>query len=202
MKGKGKCYSAMPFRCFGDLRLTRADLAVLGVIAAHDRFQANGRGCDVKRDRLAYLADIDLATMSRSVRKLTEHGYIVGTPHHKDGRRNIYCVLYTDEDHEDFKSKTNPTDPERVRKKGKVGDRPATNLGDEPVTEKGQIGDIGNPATPEPASKTQNNIFPNKGNTSCGSGIDSAEASNTFRGNGAVRGGEWDDWPHPEPPPF
>jgi DNA-binding MarR family transcriptional regulator len=147
-------WAAIPFRALGDKRLSRADLAVLGVIAAHDRFQANGRGCDAGRPRIAHLANCDMATMSHAVSRLESFGYVGSRAHPADGRKRIYWVIYTDDDAKFLSGETNPTPRGGTAGRGDIGGRPAT--------ETPEIGGAGKGLSVDSAREILTNIFPER----------------------------------------
>lgn len=134
------CFAPIPFRALCDERLTRADLAVLGIVAAHDRFARNGRGCDAGRERIAHLAGLDVATTSRAIQRLEGAGYITSALHAQDRRRRVYCVVYTDGDKSALKAETNPTN----RKKVTAASPKSPEIGDAHVIKHDEIGDIEN----------------------------------------------------------
>lgn len=138
--GKAPVYGPVPTRAIADRELTATDWRVLTCIASHDRLGGNKRGCDVGRERMAYLVDADQKTVTASVKRLDERGYISAHRHSKDGRRRTYRVIYTDEDRDEISKVKNPTNKGRVRSKNMKCGRPfggnrATNLGGVPATE-------------------------------------------------------------------
>lgn len=160
-KSRSECFAAVPFRALGDGRLTRADLACLGVIAAHDRFQANGRGCDAGRPRIAYLANVDIATMSHSVGRLESLGYIGSRAHPGDGRKRIYWVIYADDDARFLSGATNPTPGANARNR-----TPRPNpIGGAAATDFAEIGGAPKRQPVEGTSQFSANIFPEREKT-------------------------------------
>lgn len=151
-------FAPVPFRALGDKRLSRADLAVLGVIAAHDRFQTNGRGCDAGRPRIAHLANCDMATMSHAVTRLEAFGYIGSRTHPADGRKRLYWVIYTEDDAKFLNGATNPTPRERVAGAPAV----RREIGGRSVTELAEIGGARNSLFVDSAKEFPANIFPER----------------------------------------
>jgi len=149
-----ECFSPIPFRAITDRRLKRADLAVLGVIAVHDRFNTNGRGCYVARDRLVFLTGLSVGAFSRSVSKLLELGYISAQRGPKDGRRRVFRVIYTKEDGFLFSKKSNPTGNKVPgAKKG------STKKGAQTATYSNEVGDIEKTELSENVSNSSDKIF-------------------------------------------
>lgn len=95
-------FSALPFRAAGDKRITAADFRVLMAIAAHDRLNQNGRGCEASNPRLAMLSNSDLKALSRSISNLILCGYVTRKPNLKDRRQNVLTVTYNDFDYAYF----------------------------------------------------------------------------------------------------
>lgn len=155
---KRECFAPVPFRALGDKRLARADIAVLGVVAAHDRFRSNGRGCDAGRPRIAHLANCDLATMSHAVTRLEAFGYIGSRADPRDGRKRIYWVNYSDDDGRFMSGATNPT-PKAAAANSMAHPQP---IGGRSVTERPEIGGAPKRQTFEPASDSGPNIFPER----------------------------------------
>jgi DNA-binding MarR family transcriptional regulator len=67
-------------------------------VAAHDRFNKNGKGCCASHPRLARLAKCHLKSLSRSLKALAERGYIEGLPSPFNKRQRAYRVVYGDAD--------------------------------------------------------------------------------------------------------
>lgn len=91
-------FAPLPLRALGDNRLTGEDIRVLAAIAAHDRFGNNGAGCYASHTRLASFVGCHLKSLSRSMRRLADAGYIVGKPNPLNQRTRIYNVIYTEFD--------------------------------------------------------------------------------------------------------
>ncbi|NOX95822.1 MAG: helix-turn-helix domain-containing protein [Alphaproteobacteria bacterium] len=68
------------------------------IIAAHDRFGDNERGCYAGTDRLAECANCDPSTVWRSIRRLIKLGYVIQEEDPKDRRKRIHRVIYNDAD--------------------------------------------------------------------------------------------------------
>jgi len=100
-----RCYGAIPFRALRDKRLAGIPLALLGIIAAHDRFGHAGQGCTASQGRLAELVGCHRQAINAAIRRLEELGYISCGVFGKADRRMTYSVLYTEADAEAFSSK-------------------------------------------------------------------------------------------------
>ncbi len=112
----GFCFGPIPFRAFGDDRLHKSHYRLLGVIAAHDRFNSNGQGCRAGNARLAKLSNANYTALSRAIRQLADWGYIQGSVNPLNRRSRTYVVIYSDEDLETFRADaatrgTSPNDP-------------------------------------------------------------------------------------------
>ena len=88
-------FAALPARACGDTRLTGGHWRVLTVIAYHDRFNRNNRGCYIKQEKVAEFIGSSRSSVTEWLRDLLAWGYI-GTlaPLTKDRRRVSYTVLY------------------------------------------------------------------------------------------------------------
>ncbi len=95
-------FAPLPMRACSDRRLYGLPMALLAIIAAHDRFNSNGQGCWASRARLAELAQCDQRYVSEVLGRLEDLGYIASQAAPEDRRRRIYTVLYTDEDQSAF----------------------------------------------------------------------------------------------------
>jgi DNA-binding MarR family transcriptional regulator len=91
-------FAPVPARAMPDDTLTALDLRVLMVLAAHDRFGANGIGCYASHPRLAGLVKCHLKSLSRCLRVLAEGGYVEAAPHPLNRRLRVYRVIYTEAD--------------------------------------------------------------------------------------------------------
>lgn len=91
------CYGAIPFRALRDTRLAGIPLALLGVIAAHDRFGRNGLGCTASQSRLAELVGCRREAINAAIRLLELHGYIECGIDAQTERRFSYSVVYDNE---------------------------------------------------------------------------------------------------------
>lgn len=91
-------FGALPLRMARDATLSSLDCRVATAIAAHDRFGANGRGCVAGRDRLAKMVGCDPTSMSKSITKLVERGYISEEQNPDDLRKKVLRMVYSDED--------------------------------------------------------------------------------------------------------
>ncbi len=95
----GPCYGAVPVRALCDRDLWGLPLALLGIIAAHDRM---GKGCWATQRRLAKLLGVRQASISDAERKLDKKGLVTVTPDKKDQRRRFLRVRYTAADRAAF----------------------------------------------------------------------------------------------------
>jgi len=92
-------FAPVPARAFGDEKLTKLHLRVLGVIAMHDRMSGNrnkGQGCLAGNVRLAAMCGCNLTNLSTALTELSE--YIEREPHPLNKKLRVYRVLYNDED--------------------------------------------------------------------------------------------------------
>lgn len=105
---EGAIFAPIPARALVDPRLKgrHLHLQILGLIAAHDRFGANGVGCYAGHNRLAALAGCDYTRLSATVRDLGEWGYLEASPHPLNKRLRVYRVIYDEEDSEMFSAET------------------------------------------------------------------------------------------------
>ncbi len=91
-------YAPIPARAMADEKLTAEHFRVLMAVAAHDRFNRNGKGCCASHLRLAKLAKCHPKSLSRSLKVLAEWGYIAGLPSPFNKRQRAYRVVYSDAD--------------------------------------------------------------------------------------------------------
>ena len=122
-------YAPIPARAMADEELTAEHFRVLMVVAAHDRFNRNGKGCCASHPRLARLAKCHIKSLSRSLKALAERGYIEGLPSPFNKLQRAYSVIYNDAD--------------RAIMASPIGNNPATyrdGIGNNPATETGPIG--------------------------------------------------------------
>lgn len=171
-------YAAIPLRALSDPALSGADFRALGAVAAHDRFAKNRTGCFASYKRLAAMAGLAIETLKRSVAKLIELGYLRCEANPMDARRRILFVEYTDADaaamRGDGRSFTKPARLKLAPAPARIGDhmvtenmraaRPVENsgrakIGDDMVTDSGEIGDRRKCQTVDSANRSQRNIF-------------------------------------------
>jgi hypothetical protein len=69
-------------------------LALLGIIAAHDRFGRNGQGCWASHKRLAELVGCRREAVTLALGILQERGYVSVAVDEQDARRRVYSVVY------------------------------------------------------------------------------------------------------------
>lgn len=92
---KDKSYFApVPNRALVDAGLTRLDLRVLGLIAAHDRFSANGLGCTLSTRRIADRLESKQPKVSASIQRLIEKGYVVAVANPKYAQKRMLAIVY------------------------------------------------------------------------------------------------------------
>ncbi|GEM_PF-5286393 len=96
-------FAGVPFRAVSDPDLAPIDLRVLMVIAAHDGFNKNRKGCYASHKRLAALAQAHYKTVARAIAKLISLGYVEAVQQGNDGRLRVYRVIYTQGDHDAFR---------------------------------------------------------------------------------------------------
>ena len=82
-----------------DPSLSPLDIRVAIVIAVHDRMstvRGKGDGCTASRDRLLALIGCDNTSLSHSLRRLENGGYISSERSAGDGRKRTYRTLFPD----------------------------------------------------------------------------------------------------------
>jgi DNA-binding MarR family transcriptional regulator len=107
------CYGAVPFRALRDRRLDGIPLALLGIIAAHDRFGRNGQGCWASHSRLAELLGCRREAVCKALALLEALGYIGTSVDESDRRRRSYRVIYNEVDAEAFAARERGTSHRR-----------------------------------------------------------------------------------------
>ncbi|MFZ5617562.1 MAG: helix-turn-helix domain-containing protein [Pseudomonadota bacterium] len=170
-------YAAIPLRALQDPALSGADIRTLGAVAAFDRFAKNCTGCFASYQKIAQIAGLAIETLKRSVAKLIELGYLRSEANPMDARRRILFVEYTEADaaamRGDGRSFTKPARlklapaPEigdQMVTKNMVAARPVENLrrpkvGDETVTDSGEIGDRRKCQPVDSVDRSERNIF-------------------------------------------
>jgi DNA-binding MarR family transcriptional regulator len=141
---KKPVFAPLPPRALADKELSRIDLAVLGVVAAHDRFSQSrgaGAGCYLENKDIAAIIGADPRNVSRAKSNLENRGYLVASQMEDDRRRKSARVVYlVDEDVEALKK--------RASRERKIGDENNTYLpnkqGDGNNTQSTITGDISN----------------------------------------------------------
>lgn len=104
-------FSPIPQRALCDDRLTLLDLRVLGAIASHDRFNANGQACWASNERLAAVLKCHPNSLTRVITRLIKFGYVkdLGTrPGKRRSRARFLTVIYTELDLEAFSVRPDP----------------------------------------------------------------------------------------------
>jgi hypothetical protein len=94
-------YSALPTRILGNPAFTALDLRVLGVVAWHDRFGRNGRGCFASNKTIGARAGCHANSAGRAVTRLLKLGAISdlnASLNRKRSRRRMLVIVYRDED--------------------------------------------------------------------------------------------------------
>ena len=84
-------FAGIPLRVWLDRRLTRRHIIVLGIIAAHDQFDANGQGCTASQRRIAELAGCYETHVSEMVRDLRDWEYITSELR---GRQRVHRIVW------------------------------------------------------------------------------------------------------------
>lgn len=102
MAGKGKkgAFGAVPARLFEDSGLSSLDMRVMGIVAARDwmsDLRENGAGCFLSFRQIAVIADAHVSSITKSVTKLVEAGYLRTKPFAADRRRKSLVVVYDQE---------------------------------------------------------------------------------------------------------
>ena len=92
--------SPAPARAHLDTRPTLLDLRVLLKVCAHDRMSIakGGQGCLIASKKIALALGVHHTSVSTSLSRLTEYGYIIQTKRSEDGRGRTYRVIYTEAD--------------------------------------------------------------------------------------------------------
>jgi hypothetical protein len=123
-----KAFGPVPMRAIADEDLTALDLRVLTLVAYRDRFSKNGIGCfeeiSEMKKRLGGIPHEK--SISRSLGKLFDRGYITRDRHPEKRRLMVYKGIYAEAD---FATVKRSTTREPVTE-------PVTDHADEPVTEK------------------------------------------------------------------
>lgn len=91
----------MPLRAIGDERLTDRDFRILATIAAFDRMSSvrgSGQGAWASHEKMAAWVGAEYSRFSVSVNKLVGLGYLQRDRLETDRRRQVYRVIYTDDD--------------------------------------------------------------------------------------------------------
>lgn len=112
-------YAAIPMRALVDLtaeqrperkpdeKFTGTHLALLAIIAAHDRLSLHrnsGAGCFLSNKQLAVRCGLSYARTSTMLNQLESWGYIVRAALDRDARRKTARVIYNEQDGEAFKA--------------------------------------------------------------------------------------------------
>lgn len=97
------CFAPIPARAIADPDLSGLDLRTLALIARHDGFNRNGRGCFASHRTMAARLGANEKSVARSIARLVDAGYLRAENQGRDGRLRVYFVHYTDEDHAAFR---------------------------------------------------------------------------------------------------
>ena len=97
-KSKQQRFAPLPLRALRDLRLGRSHLCVLGIVAAFDRLGKNGSGCWASQNKIADIAGVNKARLSRSMSALRDYGYISSEMNPDKRWFRVHRVIYTEED--------------------------------------------------------------------------------------------------------
>jgi DNA-binding MarR family transcriptional regulator len=103
---KNQRFAALPLRALLDPRLGRLHLRTLGIICAFDRLGKNGGGCWASQNKIAGLARVDKAQLSRILSGLREFGYISSKLNPSNRWFRVHSVIYTDADADFWKPKS------------------------------------------------------------------------------------------------
>ncbi len=88
-------FAALPVRACNDKRLTGGHWRVLAIIAFHDRFNRNNRGCYITHQRMAEMIGSSRSSVTEWLRDLLAWGYLdTLAPRSSDRRREAYTVRY------------------------------------------------------------------------------------------------------------
>lgn len=106
---KLKAYFApVPNRAVTDDRLRLIHYRVLALVAAHDRFGANGMGCTLSTRGIGERLKQKQGNVSNACRDLVSWGYLLPAPNPKHSQMRMLRVVYEDADKDAFKR--TPTD--------------------------------------------------------------------------------------------
>jgi len=87
-------FAAIPVEALADENLTPADLKTLAIIAFHDGLGRNKRGCYASYDVMAEEIKLTRETVTGSIGRLGEGGYISVQPNQQNRRLRILSVNY------------------------------------------------------------------------------------------------------------
>ncbi len=93
-------FAPLPVHACSDKRLTGGHWRVLGIIAYHDRFNRNNRGCYIKHQMMAEMIGSSRSSVTEWLQDLQTWGYVatLAAPSGADRRREAYTVLYAPPD--------------------------------------------------------------------------------------------------------
>ena len=88
-------FAPLPVRACRDRRLTAGHWRTLALIAFHDRFNANKRGCYITQDQIAETIGSNRTSVNQWLAELVAWGYLGLIDHpFGDKRRDAYTVNY------------------------------------------------------------------------------------------------------------
>ena len=90
-----KQFAPLPVHACSDKRLTAGHWRTLALIASHDRFNRNNRGCYITQDRISETIGSSRSSVNQWLAELVAWGYLGLLEHpYGDGRRDAYTVKY------------------------------------------------------------------------------------------------------------
>ncbi|WP_163265615.1 helix-turn-helix domain-containing protein [Chelativorans alearense] len=155
-------YAPLPARAMGDKRLSGEDFRVLMAVSAHDRLGANGIGCFASHTRLAALVGCHEKSLSRSLARLVECGYVEAGRHPINRRTRTYRIKYIKFDGEYLASTKAATGNKSATYKPGIGSNFATlgeAIGNKPAPEAVPIGNKPNQNSQKKQIDNSDNIF-------------------------------------------
>ncbi len=88
-------FAPLPVHACSDKRLTGGHWRVLGIIAYHDRFNRNNRGCYITHQGMAEMMRSSRSSVTQWLQDLQTWGYVTTlAPRSSDRRREAYTVRY------------------------------------------------------------------------------------------------------------
>jgi DNA-binding MarR family transcriptional regulator len=99
--GKARAFYTVPTRAMRDERLSAVDHRTLGCVSIHDgmsQVKGKGAGCYASNQTLAAKVGCDYTTLSKSLSRLQEWGYIIKERQVDDRRMTTYRVNFAGDD--------------------------------------------------------------------------------------------------------